>query len=275
MALLLLAIGWHTRAVTAVCFILRVSQNVRNPMLVNSFDLLSASALFWSIHLPLGAVASLDKANYLRSQVRCSAPKRLHAADLAQYECLTVAAVAMRLQIWLMYYCAISSKTDAAWTRDHSALQLVLQTHLYGGRPIAKFMLRIPSVCRLLTQLTVAAEYLLPALLLLPTLPSAERAQRRLGFLGLVGLHLSIAVTCELGPIPFINIAVLLPFIPMIRHERRAPRHASAEDPIISVPLDRPVRATMMCLLAEVRLMWVGGGVRLQPTLDTCIDHML
>ncbi|OYR43122.1 HTTM domain-containing protein, partial [Halorubrum sp. Hd13] len=52
---LALLVGYRTRAVTLVSWLLLLSVQARNPMVLNAGDSLLRMLLFWSVFLPLGA----------------------------------------------------------------------------------------------------------------------------------------------------------------------------------------------------------------------------
>ena len=55
-----LLIGYRTRLSAVACWILLLSLDARNPMILDSGDVLLRSMLFWALFLPLGARASVD-----------------------------------------------------------------------------------------------------------------------------------------------------------------------------------------------------------------------
>ena len=178
---------------------------------------------------------------------------------------LSVGSVALWLQVWVMYFCAMSSKTDKAWTRDHTALQLAIQVGYLARQPIAAMVLRQEGLCRLLTALTFPAEYVLPLMLLLPLPPPLQLPIRLPAMLGMAGFHFGIGLTMELGEIPWLNISAILPFLPpaawelidtqllpRLRKPRRGPsRH------IVLRP-DEPLAALAIALVFETQRIALG-----------------
>ena len=175
-ALCSVLVGWHARTSAAVAFVLHTSQFNRTEITRHAFDYLGGGMLFWSISLPIADAASVDAvhrrleplrrgrgrgAAWLGGKSRPTAERRL---------VLSVGTVAIWLQVWVMYFCAMTAKTDRAWTRDHTALQLSLQMG-YLIRPWSIRMLHHEPLCRLLTALAIPIEYVLPVMLLLPSPP--------------------------------------------------------------------------------------------------------
>ena len=58
---LLLLAGWHTRAMTAACWLLTLGLQIRNPMVIHGGDVFFRMLLLIGFFLPLGARYSLDR----------------------------------------------------------------------------------------------------------------------------------------------------------------------------------------------------------------------
>ncbi len=59
---LLLIVGYRTRVVSLLCWVMLLSLNHRNYLILQSSDSLMLALLFWSLFLPLGARYSVDSA---------------------------------------------------------------------------------------------------------------------------------------------------------------------------------------------------------------------
>ena len=266
-------VGFHTHAATIAAFVFQVSQHNRNELVRHAFDFLGGGLLFWSISLPLGAAFSVDA---VREQLRplrsgkpasvwlgaeaAAAPPRDGARSV-----LSVGSVALWLQVWVMYFCAMSSKTDKAWTRDHTALQLAIQVGYLARQPIAAMVLRQEGLCRLLTALTFPAEYVLPLMLLLPLPPPLQLPIRLPAMLGMAGFHFGIGLTMELGEIPWLNISAILPFLPPAAWELidtqllprlRKPRRGPSRHLVLRP--DEPLAALAIALVFETQRIALG-----------------
>jgi hypothetical protein len=98
-------------------------------------------------------------------------------------------------------------------------------------------------------------------MLLLPAPPALEAPARIAALCGLCGFHAGIWATCRLGPIPFINMAVLLPFVPSTVWERR--RHRDVVR--LTIGSTEPEwRAIARCAAAELLAALQGGSVSLE-----------
>ena len=107
-----LGLGFHTRSATLASWLLLVSLQNRNPLILTGGDELLRLMLLWSSFLPLGAVASLDA--------------RRTPAPLSQWSVVSVAGAALLLQIALLYpISALFKLREPAW-QSLEALRLAL-----------------------------------------------------------------------------------------------------------------------------------------------------
>ena len=131
LALVALMFGWRTQLAALAVFVCHTSKYRRNNMLHNSFDgSLQSALLFWSVSLPLASVYSID--NLQRHLVGL---RSRQAALKPQARVVSMGTLALMAQTWVMYYTAMTAKTHPSWTRDFTALQLVLQTHMVRVYP--------------------------------------------------------------------------------------------------------------------------------------------
>ena len=56
--------------------------------------------------------------------------QRAEAPAARTVRVLSVGTIALWAQVWVMYFCAMSAKTDKAWQLEHTALQLALPLHV-------------------------------------------------------------------------------------------------------------------------------------------------
>lgn len=220
--LLALLLGWHTRTSTAAAYLLRVSQCNRNEMILSAFDgSLACALLFWGVWLPLGDVWSMDA---LRQRL---APLTHHGGEVVLRRraampsartvrpVLSVASIALQVQMWVVYFSAMYAKTSSVWTRDHTAVQLMLQHSFASQRRASLWLLRQEALCRLLTAMTAPVEYVLPLMLLLPSPPRVQLYLRVPALAGLMGFHCAICILLALHATSYVNMVSLLPFMPV------------------------------------------------------------
>ena len=200
---LALLVGYRTRLATVASFLLAVSLQTRNPLVIDAGDLILKCLLFWSMFLPLGAAASFDR--LLRS--RAAPPPK---------EVFSVASAALLLQVCMMYWSTAAEKHDPIWTRDYTALYYTFSIDVFA-RPLAHGLLRFPTLLVWLTAAAYWSEWLGPALALAPLRKGWLRA---CAVLVLWGLHFGTAITLELGLLPWIAMAAWLPFLPGVVWDR-------------------------------------------------------
>src|SRR5680860_1821634 len=90
-AALCMLVGYRTRLMTVIVWILIVSIQVRNPFVLSGADSLLRVLLFWAMFLPLGAAWSVDR-------------YRKPAAFTNARQFLSIATIGLFLQIALMYW---------------------------------------------------------------------------------------------------------------------------------------------------------------------------
>ena len=154
----LLLVGWRTRWVTVVSWILLTSLHGRNPGVMNTGDGVLRLLLFWSMFLPLGARWSLD-----------AAARR--GPD--GYRVIGGGAVALLLQIAFIYVFAAIFKTGAAWTTNYTALEMAL-----GGQWVSAWgerLLQYPELLQLMTRFVIGLERFGWILLFFPFLNGPAR----------------------------------------------------------------------------------------------------
>lgn len=190
-----LLLGYRTRVVTAVSWVLLISVQNRNPLILQGGDDLLRMLLFWGFFLPWGRVYSLDSR---RQEV---------PSQLTYFSAATVAYV---VQLALVYWCTALLKDSPEWHVDGTALYYALsldQVLMPGGRLLYPY----PDLLRFLTFGTYYTEMLLPFVLFIPV----GVPWWRLLFVGVLLLfHLGISLTLFVGLFFLISIAALLGLLP-------------------------------------------------------------
>ena len=217
---LALAVGYRTRLATAVSWLLLLSLQARNPMVLNAGDALLAMLLFWGVFLPLGARWSVDAirraaaANPEDDAIADAAdgveddaasetapsPGGPHAAAIA-----TVASLGVLLQMLVMYVTNGVHKLEGDLWMGGEAVAYVMQadhfTYLLGDH-IAAF----PTLLRAATYVWVALLFASPLLILSTGYSRAVVASL------FVGMHLGMAVTMRIDLFPVIAVVGFIPF---------------------------------------------------------------
>jgi hypothetical protein len=221
-------VGYRTTLAVIGSWAMLISLHNRVPMLLNGGDVLFRLLLFWAMFLPLGRAWSVDA---LRRRAR-GVDEGRHAED--RRPVVSVAGVALLLQMCFMYWFTGLFKFNSDWLSGNS-MYYVFSFDAYG-RPLGRFLLQWPLLCRALTWGTLWLELIGPWLIMLPwpwlaqaadapaaaTLPKWLRAAMRVTGLvvrpaiavAFIGMHVGIELTMTVGLFSYVSIAGLLPFLP-------------------------------------------------------------
>ena len=202
LAALALAVGWRTRLITIVCWVLIVSSQNRNTYLVNAGDTLLRCMLFWAMWMPLGARASIDAA--LDTEAVLDPAKRNN-------RWLGLSGIAFMLQLTLMYVCTAALKASPIWTDTWDAVRAALALD-YLTTPLGTWLGGAPDwLLQGLCLGTLIAEW--GAALLIWT-PFFTTALRTLGVVMLCGMHIAFTMTMDIGLFSWIAVSCWLALLP-------------------------------------------------------------
>jgi len=193
-----LLLGYRTRLMTVVSWLLLVSLHNRNPMIIDAGDILLRLLLFWSMFLPLGAAYSLDGV-LTPSSIRRS-PTRI----------VSLASVALILQVCFVYWFTVALKHDPVWRTEGTGVYYALNLDSFAT-PVGLWLREFSAVLPLLSFMTLAIEAFGPWLLFLPI---AQGPLRFFTVCLFLGLHLGLALCLALGVFPFIVGAAWLALLP-------------------------------------------------------------
>lgn len=197
-----LILGYRTRTVTFLTWVLLLSLHGRNSMVLNGGDKLFRMMLFWGIFVPLGERWSVDA--------------RRHDRD--RRTLATVGTMALLAQVVLVYFVNAIHKLSSDEWMSGEAVVYIMQLDQFSvllGPILAEF----PPILRAVTYVWVALVVLSPLLLVF------TGWRRGLFATAFVGMHLGMFLSMKLGIFPLISIAALLPFYPPLLWdalERRA-----------------------------------------------------
>lgn len=193
-----LTVGYRTRLSTIICWVLTLSLHVRNPFVNNLGDWLLLDLLFWGMFLPLGARFSVD-ASFLKGRNQVAGPV------------LSLASLAILLQVVLLYFFSVDHKLSAIWHTEFTAVYYALSLDRITTS-IGQYALLAPeSWLELATQGTLILERWGPVIAFIPVYTSFFRSFAVIAFWS---FHLGLAITMTLGIFPYICIAAWMLFIP-------------------------------------------------------------
>ena len=189
-----LLVGWRTRAASLVSWFLLDSLHTRNLMVLDGGDHLLRFLVFWSIFLPLGALASLDAR-------RVGPPPRERVCSPA--------SAALLLQVGIVFFMTGLLKSGPEWS-DGTAISYAI-ARKWWILPFGEWLLAHPPLPQLLTPAVRIVELVAPLLLFSPL---ATAPLRLLGIALLWGLLGGLGLGLKLNLFPFIAGSGLLPFVP-------------------------------------------------------------
>ena len=198
-----LMIGWRTRWMTVILWLLLLSLHVRTPHITNGGDLLLRLLLFWSFFLPLG-----DRSNRLPRDGRLK-NDFCHAMDGRRGLYVSIGTAGYIVQLCLLYLFSALFKTGPAWVNG-SAVEVVLRCDLYGTS-FRHLLLETPALMTAATHLTLGLERWGWLLIFFPFWTGQARM---LAIFLFVCMHLGFALFLHIGLFPLICIVAWMPLIP-------------------------------------------------------------
>ncbi len=192
-----LLLGYQTRLMTVVSYILLASVHARNSMVVHGGDRLLTLLLFWSMFVPLNAHFSLDRA------LNRSAPPLPRTL-------LSAGTLAILLQMCALYWFSASAKMHPVWVTEQSAVYYALSLDMMVT-PLGKSLLAYPDLLRWLTTSTLLLEAFGPLLLFSPVRTGPLRLAAVVIF---VSFHAGLGLTMRLGLFAVICMAGWLALLP-------------------------------------------------------------
>src|SRR5215207_6500239 len=196
LAALGMLVGYRTRLMTFVVWIVLLSIQVRNPLVNGSESLLLRMLLFWGMLLPLGAYWSVDRA---QSALPRPSPRFLSLATFGLF-----------MQIAFVYWFTAALKSGPEWRSDFTALYYALSLDQLAT-PIGHFLLGFPTLLQVLTFGTFALEALGLFLLFCPFFTGPVRTGAALA---VMSLHFGIWLTMDIGIFPWISAFCMVCFFP-------------------------------------------------------------
>lgn len=193
-------VGYRTRLATFVVWLLVLSIQLRNPLVLTGGDTLLHLLLFWGIFLPLGAVWSLDR---LRTSAQNTASRGL------SMHLFSAGTVALFLQIALMYWVTAINKSGEEWWNG-TALYYAL-SYDRGVTELGSYLLNFPMLLTVLTFATLALEALGPLLLFSPVFNATLRTA---GVAAFMGFHFGIMATLSVGLFSLYAALCMVCFLP-------------------------------------------------------------
>lgn len=193
-----LLLGIETRIAGVASWVLIVSLQNRNFIILNGADVLLRMILFFSLFLPLGARFSIDR---LRGISR--SPTQ---GDWV----FSPGTVFFLIQFMLVYIFAGLIKSEIPAWRDGTGLAYALRSPEFA-EPLGLMVVENATAMKVLSGFVVYGELFGSLLLLVPVWTAATRLAVVFGFMG---LHMLIASTMSVGMFPLVGIVSASAFLP-------------------------------------------------------------
>lgn len=191
-----LLLGFRTRLSTILSWILLISLQTRNPLIIQGGDTVLRMLLFWGMFLPLGSCWSMD--HWLKNE------------KTSQGQVVSAATVALLLQVCCIYWFSAFLKTDATWRQDGTAVWYALSNEIFATS-LGRYLLNYPVLLQLMTFSTMFLEFLGPFFAFSPIWTGPLRFATVLIF---ILFHLALNFTLELGLFSYICIVAWTAFLP-------------------------------------------------------------
>jgi HTTM domain len=189
-----LLLGWRTRWMTLLNFLLLLSVINRNPLVTTGADMVMIALAFWSLFIPLGRFYSLDARRH-------SQPATVYAFPVRMFQ----------LQVAIIYGFTTVIKLQGQDWPHGDALYRALQISMYTFPTGDWLLMNAPiALLRALTGFTLLVEGGFGLLVFAPVLQPYLRA---LGLLLGVVLHIGIGVMMAIANFPLVMLSSYLVFL--------------------------------------------------------------
>ncbi len=193
---LFLIIGYKTILSTIISFILLISLQNRNPLILQGGDVIFRVVLFWGMFLPWGKYFSID--SILKNE---KLNKKIY---------LGASTIAYTLQIVIFYLFSGILKTGDAWVKDGTAVYYALSIDQFATN-LGHYLLQFPSLLTFLTFFVLYLEIYGSLLLLSPF----KTGKIRILIIFLFAMmQIGINSTMSIGLFGMISIVVTLGLLP-------------------------------------------------------------
>ncbi len=196
-----LLLGYKTRWVMILCWVLNVSLQNRNPIVLQGGDILLRCLMFWAMFLPLGSRYSIDHALSFNTE---SKKNTYMSPNLI----ISGATVALLLQVCIVYWSTAILKNGKEYYPDGTATYLTLMIDQFVT-PLGVWVRQFEGLLKPLTFAVFGWEAIGGFLLLVPFW-----AIRLFAVLMFLVMHLSFGALMELGLFPYIDAVSFFVFIP-------------------------------------------------------------
>lgn len=192
-----LILGYRTRLMSILVWVMVVSIQVRNPLVSSGADTLLRVLLFWSMLLPLGAHWAIDS-------------QRPASQRSLSMRFLSFGTIGIFMQIAFMYWFTAALKSSPIWLSEGTALYYATGAEQIT-RPFGEFLHQFPALLKLLTHASLGLEVVAPILLFFPIFTGPVRT---FAVASIMAFHLGIFVVMDVGIFPWTSSLAMVCFLP-------------------------------------------------------------
>jgi predicted DCC family thiol-disulfide oxidoreductase YuxK len=195
----LLSMGYRTRLMTVLSWVMVMSIQNRNPLICYGGDSVLRMLLFWGMFVPWGAKYSIDSIRYGFNRLTDHLPTKV----------FTIGTVGMTLQVLYIYLFTALFKNGPEWHSEGTAVYFAIAIDELASR--FNYLLRaLPmDVLKGMTWSVLAWEWIGPLIVAWP-----HWKVRIIGLMGFFMLQLGFYTFMELGLFPVFSTLAILIFIP-------------------------------------------------------------
>lgn len=196
---LLLALGWRTRLMTFLAWIMVMSLQNRNPLVCYGGDSILRMLLFWGMFVPWGAKYSIDSLRYGFNRLSEHLPQKV----------FTIGTVGLAVQVLYVYIFTALFKNGPEWHSEGTAVYYALTIDELSSRFNYLGRMLPLDVLKGLTWAVLAWEWIGPLFLIWN-----NWKMRLFGLFGFVVLQVGFNVFLVLGLFPVFATLAIFVFIP-------------------------------------------------------------
>lgn len=221
-----LTLGWHTRVMSLLAFVLVSSFAWRDPLMLDGSDLVFRMVPLWLAFTPAGDRWSIDA---------------LRRSDGAGARGWALPIRILELQIaWIYLATGLEKLGGIDWIAGTAAYYALQLEHTFARSWAHPFAID-PALSHLISWFTITVE-----LLFLPLVMTPLRLTRSIGALGAAAMQLGILLLMNVGNFPLIMLAACILFVPPDRIHQIMRDAVTGE---VSPPRARPRAAGALLVL--------------------------
>ncbi|WP_124979920.1 hypothetical protein [Nonlabens xiamenensis] len=185
-------VGWKTRWMVGILFVLMGSLTTTNPYLSHGVEYLEETALFWSFFLPMD---------------RCWSLRTAHHKNFDRLE--GIASFGLLLQLFLIYFSSWLFKNGAVW-KEGRVLEIVAQDLIHADT-LLEWLSEYPSILQVMTYIGFGLEILISLFLLVGIW---KKTWRIYAALSIVLLHFSMTALLDVGTFIIVGVGFAIVLLP-------------------------------------------------------------